>query len=218
MKQQTKSKSQEGTIVKAKEQKAKGEYTAGERARITRFTERCKRRAPRFTAIKRGGKGDQGVNVLKCYVDGKENVEHLIKNMETFGTVDENLANRLLMQAIQTYPDRNDLDVGMHNYTMALLHGIGPRDELEGMLAIQMVGVHNLAMQAMQRASDAKTYKPLTESSKIANTLLRTFVAQIEALNRYRGKGQQKVMVEHVHVNKGGQAIVGNVSRDQGGV
>jgi hypothetical protein len=33
----------------------------------------------------------------------------------------------------------------------------------------------------------------------------------LEALNRYRGKGQQKVTVEHVTVNAGGQAIVGTV-------
>ena len=36
----------------------------------------------------------------------------------------------------------------------------------------------------------------------------------LEALNRNRGKGQQKVTVEHVHVHSGGQAIVGAV---QGG-
>ena len=32
---------------------------------------------------------------------------------------------------------------------------------------------------------------------------------QVEALQRYRGKGQQKLTVEHVHVHSGGQAIVG---------
>jgi hypothetical protein len=37
----------------------------------------------------------------------------------------------------------------------------------------------------------------------------------MEALNRHRGKGQQKMTVEHVHVHDGGQAIVGFVS--QGG-
>ena len=36
----------------------------------------------------------------------------------------------------------------------------------------------------------------------------------LEALNRHRGKGQQKVTVEHVHVHNGGQAIVGNVEGD----
>jgi len=35
---------------------------------------------------------------------------------------------------------------------------------------------------------------------------------QVEALQRYRGKGQQKVTVEHVHVHAGGQAIVGAVT------
>jgi len=33
----------------------------------------------------------------------------------------------------------------------------------------------------------------------------------LEALNKHRGKGQQKVTVEHVHVHEGGQAVVGNV-------
>jgi hypothetical protein len=41
--------------------------------------------------------------------------------------------------------------------------------------------------------------------------LLRTYTMQVEALQRYRGKGQQKVTVEHVHVHSGGQAIVGAV-------
>jgi hypothetical protein len=44
-----------------------------------------------------------------------------------------------------------------------------------------------------------------------ANKLSRTHAALLEALNRHRGKGQQKVTVEHVHVHEGGQAIVGNV-------
>jgi hypothetical protein len=47
--------------------------------------------------------------------------------------------------------------------------------------------------------------------------LLQTFAAQTEALQRYRGKGQQKVTVEHVHVHTGGQAIVGSVSQSGGG-
>jgi hypothetical protein len=39
----------------------------------------------------------------------------------------------------------------------------------------------------------------------------------IEALNRHRGKGQQKVTVEHVHVHAGGQAVVGTVEVPGGG-
>ena len=42
--------------------------------------------------------------------------------------------------------------------------------------------------------------------------LARTYTAQMEALNRYRGKGSQQMVVENVHVTEGGQAIVGPVS------
>jgi hypothetical protein len=38
----------------------------------------------------------------------------------------------------------------------------------------------------------------------------------LEALNRHRGKGQQRVTVEHVHVHQGAQAIVGNVHQGGG--
>jgi hypothetical protein len=36
----------------------------------------------------------------------------------------------------------------------------------------------------------------------------------LDALNRHRGKGQQKVTVEHVHVHEGGQAIVTYLKED----
>jgi hypothetical protein len=44
------------------------------------------------------------------------------------------------------------------------------------------------------------------------NKLARTFAVQVEALKRYRTGGEQKVTVQHVTVNEGGQAIVGSVS------
>jgi hypothetical protein len=36
---------------------------------------------------------------------------------------------------------------------------------------------------------------------------------QVEALRRLRNGGSQFVGVEHVHVNEGGQAVIGNVGR-----
>ena len=53
-------------------------------------------------------------------------------------------------------------------------------------------------------------------AEKAFNKLARTFATQMEALNRYRGKGQQKMTVEHVHVHDGGQAIVGQVAQGGG--
>ncbi len=48
--------------------------------------------------------------------------------------------------------------------------------------------------------------------------LTRTFTTQVEALKRYRTGGEQRVTVQHVNVNEGGQAIVGNLSSPRGGV
>jgi len=42
--------------------------------------------------------------------------------------------------------------------------------------------------------------------------LSRTYLAQMDALKKYRAKAQQVVRVERVTVHEGGQAIVGDVS------
>jgi hypothetical protein len=53
-----------------------------------------------------------------------------------------------------------------------------------------------------------QTFEGRRENLSQANKLSRTYATLLEALNRHRGKGQQKVTVEHVHVHEGGQAIV----------
>jgi hypothetical protein len=39
----------------------------------------------------------------------------------------------------------------------------------------------------------------------------RTFAAQLETLRKLKNGGSQFVRVEHVHVNEGARAIIGNV-------
>jgi hypothetical protein len=56
-----------------------------------------------------------------------------------------------------------------------------------------------------------QTFEGREENLNQANKLSRTYATLLEALNRHRGKGQQKVPIEHVHVHNGGQAMVGNV-------
>src|SRR5215813_10070030 len=100
-----------------------------------------------------------------------------------------------------------------HSATLAALIGIEPKDELEGMMASQLIAAHNAAMECYRRAMIAEqTFEGRRENLAQANKLSRTHATLLEALNRHRGKGQQKVTVEHVHVHAGGQAIVGNVN------
>ena len=97
----------------------------------------------------------------------------------------------------------------------AALIGIKPADEIEGMLAAQMVATHNATMECFRRAMlREQTFEGRRENLTQANKLTRSYAMLLETLNRHRGKGQQKVTVEHVHVHSGGQAIVGTV---QGG-
>jgi len=96
------------------------------------------------------------------------------------------------------------------------LEGLKPQDEAEGMLMAQMIGCHNASMECFRRAMlPEQTFDGRDMNLKHANRLTRAYAALLEALNKHRGKGQQKVTVEHVHVHEGGQAIVGNV--DTGG-
>jgi hypothetical protein len=99
-----------------------------------------------------------------------------------------------------------------HTAMLGFLHGVEPKDELEGMLAAQLLASHNAAMECYRRAMiSEQTFEGRKENLNQANKLSRTHATLLEALNRHRGKGQQKVTVEHVHVHEGGQAIVGNV-------
>jgi hypothetical protein len=98
--------------------------------------------------------------------------------------------------------------------TVAALVGIGPKDELEGMIAAQLIAAHDATMECYRRAMiGEQSFEGRRENLTQANKLSRTYAALIDALNRHRGKGQQTVRVEHVHVHSGGQAIVGMVER-----
>jgi hypothetical protein len=96
---------------------------------------------------------------------------------------------------------------------LAALMGIGPRDELEGMLAGQLTAVHAAAMECFRRAMiEQQSFEGRRENLSQANKLVRSYAALLEALDRHRGQGTpQRVIVERVNVSQGGQAIVGPV-------
>ncbi len=95
---------------------------------------------------------------------------------------------------------------------ISMLQGIRPADEIEGMLATQMVSTHNAAMECLRRAMiQGQTFHGQEQSMKHATKLLSIYARQIEVLNKHRGKGQQKVTVEYVNIESGAQAVVGQI-------
>jgi hypothetical protein len=144
--------------------------------------------------------------------------EQALMVLNMTGSENEEFGDALLTQVLSSlWLKGADDDHRDRRYIAALMamKGLAPHDELEGMLAAQMVATHNAAMDCFRRAMiPGQTLEGREQSLKHAGKLSRTYADQMEALGRYRGKGEQKVTVEHVHVHQGGQAVVGAVSLD----
>lgn len=137
------------------------------------------------------------------------------------GPSSKKLLSYFLTQTVQTFRDylspgefTKEASAEYSSVMTSILLGTKPKDSVEGMLAIQMIGVHNLAMEMMRRAMMEGQYREGIDANvNRAVKLLKTFTEHVQTLNKLRTGGQQKVTVEHVHVNPGGQAIVGAVSQ-----
>jgi hypothetical protein len=139
----------------------------------------------------------------------------LAKLNASMGTTEWPFANKILGELMNSAcAGSNSQPLAEHDLNAALagMHGIGPKDEAEAMLAAQMIATHTAAMSALRRLKGVENIPQQDSNGNLAVKLLRTYALQLETLARYRGKGQQKVTVEHVHVHSGGQAIVGAVN------
>ena len=91
---------------------------------------------------------------------------------------------------------------------------LGPKTGAEALLAVQMLGVHEAATVFLRHATaESQTVDGADRNVLRATRLMRLFTEQLDAMAKLKGRtSQQRVTVEHVHVYKGGQAIVGAVN------
>lgn len=133
--------------------------------------------------------------------------------LETFAVADM-AAAEWLMQSLLATEDGSAAkgDVMPSNGLLALIHALEPRDAAETMLCCQMALTHAQTMDCHRRARmPGQTFEGRDINLRHAERFTRIYAQQLDALNKHRGKGQQKVTVEHVTVNEGGQAVVGSV-------
>ena len=131
------------------------------------------------------------------------------------GSMSDDWNNILANQTVKTLwlksADAEEVNRQRHA-AVGVLIGLAPRDEFEGMVAAQIIACHNASMECYRRAMiPEQSFEGRRENLNQANKLSRTYATLLESLNRHRGKGAQKVTVEHVHVHAGGQAVVGMV-------
>lgn len=142
----------------------------------------------------RNGLKEQGTTVV---VDDEENTKGRLKSIG--GSLSDHWNNTVADQAAHSLWLKNSDDTARNrqvNATIAALTGIAPQNELEGMMAAQLLAAHNAAMECYRRAMiGEKTFEGRRENLNQANKLSRTWATLLDALNKHRGKGQQKVTV-----------------------
>jgi hypothetical protein len=136
---------------------------------------------------------------------------------EALGTVNPDFATELINQLANAASKEGAVSEGGLNFMLAVVKDVEPRDQIEAMLAAQMAAAHMATMTFARRLNNVENIPQQDSAERAFNKLARTFAVQIEALKRYRSGGEQRVRVEHVTVNAGGQAIVGNVESLGGG-
>ncbi len=88
-----------------------------------------------------------------------------------------------------------------------------PKDAIEAMLLTQILASHQFSMQSFLRAGlDNQTPYGIQENMARATKFTRTYIAQMDALKRYRSSGEHKIIVEKVNVENGGKAVIGDVN------
>jgi hypothetical protein len=153
-------------------------------------------------------KDDNG-NELKGYKDknGSTPEEHFNTCNKLTATQDILLYENIVGGAISAQPANQNRDRSV-NIVNQVLADHEPRDSTEAKLCLQ---AHTLYSQGMRylHLADIQDQIPQAEyHMKNAIKLLRLHNETVEALNRHRRKGEQKVIVQHVQVNDGGKAVI----------
>ncbi|SDJ14741.1 hypothetical protein [Lutimaribacter saemankumensis] len=142
-------------------------------------------------------------------------VPHEAALMEIFNTSDDKQAEALTRHCLKTLKNREASDEhpgeDERQFMLSIIKDLEPRDAVERMLVVQMAATHVAMIRSARWLAGTETLPQVQAHYTGYNKLARTYAAQVEALRKYRNGGRQTVTVQHVNVEDGGQAIVGNV-------
>jgi hypothetical protein len=141
-------------------------------------------------------------NWMVDHPDKSAGLAHLLGSL---ATTDFDFADGIINQLLQASMEDGSIDERKANFMLSIIKGIAPRDPVETMLAAQMSRVYIATMDFGCNLSSLSR----EEKERTFNRLTRTFVAQMEALKRYRSGREQNVTVQNVLVRDGSQAVVG---------
>jgi hypothetical protein len=132
---------------------------------------------------------------------------------EALGAVDRDALHGILKQLMKASVILQKPDEPNLAFMVSMMKGTAPRDSLEAMLTAQMVSIHVATMRSACRLAFTEDLSQQEGITRTLTRLARTFAAQMEALNRHRGKGERPITVQNLSVQDGASAIVGNVAQ-----
>jgi hypothetical protein len=121
-----------------------------------------------------------------------------------------------LVEALRPSPF-DQLEEATLNAGLALISSMGPRSELEALLAVQIVATGLSGLRFLRQSHRQMTEEYIDVYGGYALRLLRLQADLLYAFDRHRRGHQQTVEVRHVHIYPGSQGVVGIVNQGQTG-
>jgi len=157
------------------------------------------------------------------YASGEAMLDALCAEVEKIsGTKSALAAERVATQLANCFRFPTSAEAGEDPTLRALvtLQELAPANYIEAQLVVQMTATHEAALNFLHRAfREGQTIELIDLNVARASKLMNLHLRQVEALQllRLKGKGsKQRVIVKHVHVHAGGQAVVGAIGAPAG--
>lgn len=99
------------------------------------------------------------------------------------------------------------------NFILALVAAQKPSSLLEAQMLVQLFSAHQLFTEMLKKATDEIWPENIDKYVNIAMKLSRGYKNGLESLAKYRRDGKQYLFIERVHIDKGANAIIGNIER-----
>lgn len=188
-----------------------------ERERINKWREKKAKETPSFKLAL-----DQDNKKMAFVKNPEKDEDETIASTLTaaLGSTSTNF-NRIVLS--QTEAALYSYDYGYEvaiNASIEVLLSMNPQDEFDATLCRRLLVLDNHYMQMMMSSAQATNIDTKERYINMATKLGRLHNETLEALNKYRRKGEQKVTVTHNHVQVNGnaRAIVGSeINQHPGG-
>jgi hypothetical protein len=145
---------------------------------------------------------------LSIIPDCEDHAEGMERIRKAIGANSSDFVNEMLVELAEVATRNGVTSLQKLNFLVSVVTEIKPRDAIEAMFASQMAVIHVRAMKLAEFLANARTPKEEQHHEYLLNKCLRTFVALVDGLERYRSR-------RNVIVGEGAQALVANVAQNE---